>query len=158
MLLRLRADLGPVGRQLPPGMAIGFARIGYPYEMPSMRLDAFDLVLPCDASAPRKVRSELEKLEMVGRVRDDAKLVASELVSNVVLRSGRTTPDHVIDVRVRSTSEVLVMSIRDSGFSGQIPEVPEDTDIGLGLVIVEELADWWGIEEPDGLVWAELLV
>jgi anti-sigma regulatory factor (Ser/Thr protein kinase) len=128
-------------------------------EMSGTRLDAFDLVVPCDPSAPGKVRSELEKLEMVEQVRDDAKFVASELVSNVVLHSGSNTPDHVIEVRVRSTPEVLVMSIRDSGLSDPIRQVRDNPDIGLGLQIVEQLADGWGIEEPDGrLVWAELLV
>ena len=127
--------------------------------MSDTRLDAFDLVLPCDASAPRKVRSELEKLDIVGRVRDDVKLVASELVSNVVLHSGCSRPDHVIEVRVRSTPEVLVIAIRDSGLSDPIREVRENPVIGLGLLIVEQLADGWGIEEPDGrLAWAELLV
>jgi anti-sigma regulatory factor (Ser/Thr protein kinase) len=127
--------------------------------MSGTRLDAFDLVLPCNEQAPGRVRSELEKLEIVDRVRDDAKLVASELVSNVVLHSGCATPDHVIEVRVRSTTEVLVMSIYDSGLSDPIPKARDNPDIGLGLLIVEQLADGWGIEEPDGrLVWAELLV
>jgi anti-sigma regulatory factor (Ser/Thr protein kinase) len=122
-------------------------------------LHAFDLVLPSDVSAPAKVRSELEKLQMAGRVRDDARLVASELVSNVVLHSRSVAPNNMIEVRVRSTSHVVVMSIHDLGFADPIREVRENPNIGLGLEIVEQVADGWGIEEPDGrLAWAELLV
>jgi anti-sigma regulatory factor (Ser/Thr protein kinase) len=127
--------------------------------MSGTRLEAFDLVLPCDPSAPGKVRLELEKLDLAGEVRDDAKLVATELISNVVLHAVDTTPDHVIEVRVRSTAEVVVMSVYDSGPSDPIREVRDSPGIGLGLQIVEQLADGWGIEEPDGrLAWAELLV
>jgi hypothetical protein len=67
-------------------------------------------------------------------------------------------------VRVRASlqGDLLLISVRDPGFSGETaqPDRSEPSEVGgWGLRIVEQLAQRWGTERPDGYrVWAELAV
>jgi anti-sigma regulatory factor (Ser/Thr protein kinase) len=98
------------------------------------------LALPCDAGAPGVVRDELERIEEIAPVRSEAKLVATELVSNAVRHSG-CEPSHEIDVRVRRGRGLFEIAVHDPGLSDQLPEVRENADLGgFGLAIVSELA------------------
>jgi anti-sigma regulatory factor (Ser/Thr protein kinase) len=92
-------------------------------------------------------------------LRPEAKLVASELVSNAVWHSG-CGQSHEIDVRVRLSSTLIEIAVHDPGLSGQAPQVRENPDIGgFGLAIVEKLAHRWGAARRDGrLVWAQLSI
>jgi anti-sigma regulatory factor (Ser/Thr protein kinase) len=115
------------------------------------------LAVPCDYDAPRRVRVALDRLEAIDPVRVNAKLVATEIVSNAVRHSG-CTPDHLLEVRAHRDADILKISVHDPGLTDQAPRVREDPDVGgLGLVIVDRLAHRWGIERPNGrLVWVEL--
>ncbi len=86
---------------------------------------------------------------------DVAELLASELATNAVgLAAGEIT------VTVRHRQGRLRVEVRDFGYGR--PEVarpaPFATDGGRGLMIVESLADAWGVDEflPGKIVWFEL--
>jgi anti-sigma regulatory factor (Ser/Thr protein kinase) len=125
-------------------------------------VEVFSLSLACDPRAPREVREALDNVDGIASVRADAKLVATEMVSNAVLHSGGTN-EHRIEVRGRTSAELLEISVKDPGLSERTPRVREnrqETDIGgLGLQIVEQLSHRWGVQESGGhLVWAQLVI
>jgi serine/threonine-protein kinase RsbW len=117
------------------------------------------LEVPCNRTAPARVRLALAEIEEVGWVLGDAILVASELVTNAVTHSGGG-PSDLIEVRVSRGTEGVMISVRDPGTSGKQAEIPGRADIdmgGLGLRIVDAIALRWGAERGDGYcVWAEL--
>ena len=117
------------------------------------------LAVRCDQSAPLIARAALDDIPGLESVRDDARLVTSELVSNAVLHS-ECAPDDLIEVRARRGRDHLLISVHDPGESDQAPELklkPDRAEGGLGLQIVQQIARRWGAECPDGhRVWAEL--
>jgi serine/threonine-protein kinase RsbW len=117
------------------------------------------LAVRCDQSAPETVRAALDEVPGLDSVRDDARLVASELVTNAVLHS-KCAPDDLIEFRAQRGQDQLLISVHDPGDSDQTPELKPKADRaegGLGLRIVQQLARRWGAECPDGhRVWAEL--
>lgn len=115
--------------------------------------------VPCDSDSPSAVRESVAQLEGLGWLLGDARLVASELVTNAVLHSGGTHED-LLEVRVGRSENGIVISVRDPGRSGsEAAPWPGHlkTTGGLGLVVVDALAARWGTEREDGYtVWAEL--
>lgn len=115
-------------------------------------------LLPCDASAPRTVRRALGALDVIGPVRDDALLVASELVTNAVLHSG-CDPSEEVEFVAELLPGTLRIAVTDPGRSGRAPAPqPNYTGRGgFGLRAVAAIARRWGTERQTGrLVWAEL--
>jgi anti-sigma regulatory factor (Ser/Thr protein kinase) len=111
-------------------------------------LDIVRVVVPCDAEAPRRARDALSQVEGLGATGMEARLVASELVSNAVLHSG-CTPNHELKVEVRLGPGMLEISVLDPALSSHEPEVQTDSQVGgLGLAIVEQLAHRWGVARP----------
>lgn len=103
-----------------------------------------------DAHAPRISRSHLNDIkdELGGRF-DDVALVVSELVTNSV-RYGAGD----VTVSVRRQPQKIRVEVADDGpgFSYDVPRGE-----GLGLKIIERLAEDWGIRVDGGcVVWAEL--
>ncbi|WP_394815773.1 ATP-binding protein [Streptomyces gibsoniae] len=103
----------------------------------------------------RVVRSFLREWEMA-ELADAAELGVSELVANVV----RHVPDRRCTVLVMRQTAGVRVEVTD-GFSG-LPsarsEVPEDSEGGRGLLLLDAVADKWGVEpEPSGgkTVWFE---
>jgi anti-sigma regulatory factor (Ser/Thr protein kinase) len=89
---------------------------------------------------------------------DDVELLVSELASNSVrhcdARSGRLTMEaDVSDRRVR-------LRVCDEGHGFEEPDEPApdaDGEGGYGLVLVDRLADRWGVNRNDGFcVWFEV--
>ncbi len=120
--------------------------------------DHLRMSVRCDEHAPRAVRQALSRLDELGRVLGDAMLVATELVNNAVLHSACTAED-LLDVRVTRNGR-LRLCVIDPGGSGReakIAERPVELG-GLGLKIVDRLADDWGsCRNGQGHeVWAEL--
>lgn len=116
------------------------------------------LKLACDRTAPATVRAALAEIPNIDAVRDDALLVASELVTNAVRHSGGDA-GQTIDVRLERREDSLLISVLDPGVRGGVAEV-ELTDRphgGWGLRVVADVARRWGRERLDGYrVWAEL--
>lgn len=81
---------------------------------------------------------------------DDVLLVVSELVSNSV----RHSESEEIDLIVRAQDGHIRVEVSDEG-PGFTPDAPRGE--GLGLTIVEKLAERWGLVSGDRFtVWAEL--
>lgn len=106
-----------------------------------------------DASAPRDARRALQPLFASGdEFADVVQLVASELVTNVVLHTeggGRFAAWAADPVRLEVHDD-------DPRLPGARPE--PSVNGGRGLAIVSGIADRWGAETcPDGkTLWAEL--
>jgi anti-sigma regulatory factor (Ser/Thr protein kinase) len=104
-------------------------------------------------------RDALRALDAIDLIRDDAILVASELVSNAVLHAGCDPSEEIVLV-ARLERNALRLTITDHGHSRTRPTL-RDCDYrgpgGRGLQVVKALARRWGSESRDGtLVWAEL--
>ncbi len=102
--------------------------------------------------APRLSRSYLDELRADLEPRfDDVALVLSELVTNSVRHSGATDD---ISVEIEASEERIRIEVTDHGpcFSKEDPR-----NGGMGLAIVDQVADRWGID-GDGkcTVWVEI--
>ena len=101
--------------------------------------------------APRISRQRIAEIRSeLGPRFDDVALVISELVSNSVRHAGNGS----LLVSVRSEGTKIRLEVADNGPCFDTDHPRGD---GLGLSIVDKLADSWGIE-PEGMctVWAEL--
>jgi anti-sigma regulatory factor (Ser/Thr protein kinase) len=98
--------------------------------------------------------TDREKLE-------DAKLVASELVQNVVLHSS-LEHDAEFSVRINTSADRIRIEVEDrgSGFSrDELLPASDDPWAGRGLRLVGAIASRWGAERsPRGgtMAWAEI--
>jgi anti-sigma regulatory factor (Ser/Thr protein kinase) len=127
--------------------------------LPASERELLVLEVGCGREAPAVVRAALRQIKGLGAVRDDAILVASELVTNAVVHSGGS-PGDTIRVRAVLVGGDVSISVHDPGLSGDTPQL-RDTDVtqagGRGLRIVKQLARRWGFELDRGhRVWAEL--
>lgn len=114
--------------------------------------------LPCDTSAPRLIRKALATLDVIKPVRDEALVIASELVTNAVLHSGCESSEEV-EVVAEALPEALRIVVTYPGRSDRAPILKPSFPGpgGIGLRVVEALARRWGAERSEGLrVWAEL--
>jgi anti-sigma regulatory factor (Ser/Thr protein kinase) len=117
-----------------------------------------DLAFPREPAAIRAARGSLGAL--ASPLREDAmwraKLVVSELATNVVRHAAHGPPDQ-FEVHVRVSPELLRLEICNSVPPAQHlrPSRPENTSAGgMGLYLVDRVADRWGIE--GSCVWAEI--
>lgn len=121
--------------------------------------EVVSLDVRCDAEAPALVRAALAEREQLGWIIGDATLVASELVTNTVVHS-RGSADHVLHVTVTVDADRLRICVENPGvLSGTASplQMSEFADLGVGLLIVDELVERWGAERDGGYrVWAEL--
>lgn len=121
--------------------------------------------LPCDptsaARARRLVRQLLADEPYGPRLGDDAELLVSEVVANVVRHAGTEA-----DVTVHAGEDRLRVEVEDRSPNLPAPPRPRtngDPDLretGRGLALVERIAHAWGVERSgDGkVVWFELVV
>ncbi|GHJ32825.1 hypothetical protein TPA0910_72580 [Streptomyces hygroscopicus subsp. sporocinereus] len=124
---------------------------------------AWVLRLPAIASSVGAVRTAArERLRAWGvaaPVCDDALLVVSELVTNVI---AHTFSDH-LECRLRAEAGQLRIEVEDQMRTGTVPAprtpAPDDHG-GRGLLLVGAVSSAWGVEDaPHGrgrTVWAEL--
>ena len=89
---------------------------------------------------------------------EDARLLVTELVTNCVRHAG-IGPDDRLELLVSVSRDTLRVEVRDSGpgFEPQ-PRAPHNaSDSGWGLVLVDRLADRWGVvREASTRVWFEI--
>lgn len=86
---------------------------------------------------------------------DDVALVVSELVSNSVRHAGAEANSASIDVYVTVRAGKIRVEVADEGPGFAIDDARGE---GMGLTIVERLADEWGMGpgRQKFVVWAEL--
>jgi anti-sigma regulatory factor (Ser/Thr protein kinase) len=119
---------------------------------------ALDATIESSPQAPREARRVVEDLAPAvdaGLLRD-AQLLVSEVVTNSVKHSGSDEP---IRLRVWARSSGLKVEIADGGFGfdAETADSCDDAEGGRGLMIVNALADRWGvIRDARARVWFEL--
>lgn len=153
------------------GQAAVAAVAGSPVATVALPADAFEgetvflhrdvFCLPArDASvsvARRRVGERLCEWGVAEPVYDDAALVVSELFTNALVH----TDSAEITCRVQTTLETVYLAITDQGRGASGPEVrePEEDENGRGLLLVNALAELWGVRNEHGsgrTVWAVL--
>jgi len=116
---------------------------------------ALTVRLPADKKAPSLARKALEALngELEG-VREPARLLVSEVVTNSVRHAG-LGPEDKIELEVSAAPSTVRVEVADPGPGFEPPkERPRGVEGGFGLFFVDELADRWGTF--GGRVWFEL--
>jgi len=104
-----------------------------------------------DLAAARKARSAVEPLlREGGEWADDVRLVASELVTNVVRHTDNGGRFDAWD------DDPLLVQVTDPDRHMPTQRAAADATGGRGLAIVDQLADEWGTERTDSgkVVWA----
>ena len=121
------------------------------------RGDRIDVELESSPSAPARARGALDEIEdqlSPERMRD-VRLLVSELVTNAVRHAG----GEAVRLVVALTGSLLRIEVHDPGRGFELKPPPDDPlrSSGWGLVLVEELADRWGIDHhPRTRVWFEM--
>ena len=116
-----------------------------------------DVELPSTASAPARARGALDQLGdriSAERMRD-VRLLVSELVTNAV----RHADGEAVRLIVALKGSTLRIEVHDPGSGFELKAPPDDPlrASGWGLVLVEELADRWGVDRnPRTRVWFEM--
>ena len=124
--------------------------------------DTLVVSLPLDGRGPRAARTAVEGLRgrIAPSVLEDAKLIASELVTNAV-RHGGVSRRGVVGFCVELTGTMVRLEVTDPGDGGVIaPRAPDhETGGGFGLHVVRALSERWGLEQVaagETRVWAQL--
>lgn len=114
---------------------------------------------PADRSAPASARRVLEdvRAEIGDELSDDIRLLVSEVVTNSVLH-GPTAPAAQVELHVWASDEIVRVAVTDQGAGFEPQDRPTGGDrSGWGLMMVDRLADRWGVELGSGTeVWFEL--
>ncbi|HEX6461626.1 MAG TPA: ATP-binding protein [Thermoleophilaceae bacterium] len=117
--------------------------------------------IPAAAAAAREARRAVANApnglkEHLGR---DGLLLLTELVNNAVIHGSRSQTDEVA-VDIWEGGERVRVEVRDdgAGFAWRRPVSDPSRTTGYGLVLVEEVAERWGIHTSSGrtCVWFEL--
>jgi anti-anti-sigma factor len=125
--------------------------------------DALDRRFPAGTQAVAESRHAFDAAfpELDSNVRDDARIIVSELVTNGI-RHGANDDGGWVRLVVRREANVLRIEVSDSNGSETEPHIPErdpNRTSGWGLMLVEKLASRWGVSNTGvTTVWCELAV
>lgn len=123
----------------------------------STRSATFDLPpVPASIPAARHVVGELLKVWGARHDQQDAALLVTELVANVVDHAG---VENELTVEVTLSGDWLRIGVVDgSAVRPVVRELDSGSIRGRGLRLVEAIADRWGCEDHDGgkRVWFDL--
>jgi len=125
-------------------------------------LTRLEVELPAEPIAAPMGRQSLHDLDWRTdpELLDDVRLLVTELVANSV-KHAHLQEEGWIHLRVEILPDVVRVRVDDPGTVGfdSKPEPPAGRSSGWGLVLVDQLADRWGVERPanDGTsVWFEI--
>jgi anti-sigma regulatory factor (Ser/Thr protein kinase) len=113
--------------------------------------------LPLGPEAPAQARRLLDTLELGSATREKIALLVSELVTNAVLHSGASTGAR-LSVTIACEGDCIAAEVLDPGpgfhWDRKNPDLTQPG--GLGLFLVDRMADRWGIRRRSGSsVWFE---
>jgi anti-sigma regulatory factor (Ser/Thr protein kinase) len=121
--------------------------------------DSVRVSLPSDPTSPRAARQvvvEALREWSLPQLADALQLLASELVTNVLLHAPGT-----ITLELKRSGQRVRIEVRDE--HRVVPRTTADRGAGAttgrGLLLVEAMAQAWGVELVDGdgkVVWAEV--
>ncbi len=119
-----------------------------------------DLHLPAEPRAAAIARRCLERLSdyVDPAAFENVRLLVSELVTNSV-RHGDLGPTDWIDVRIETMPHAVKVLVSDPGVGFEPPKRPSENleAQGWGLLLVERLADRWGVSSDGATrVWFEI--
>jgi serine/threonine-protein kinase RsbW len=121
-----------------------------------------ELMVDAAPTAAGEARRAVARRGLVSGEREPTLLLlVSELVSNSVRHAGLADEER-IRVRARRDRVCAYVEVCDPGQSGRVPVKRCNDDQlepgGLGLVLVDEMADRWGVAQRGGetCVWFEL--
>jgi signal transduction histidine kinase len=112
--------------------------------------------------APERARSWIESAAswLPTELESTLLLLTCELVNNAV-RHGGAAEDHVIELELAALDAGRVrVQVSDPGvgFEHTPRDAPLDEEGGWGLVLIDSMAESWGVEQDDGTrVWFELV-
>ncbi len=122
-------------------------------------MESYRRQLPGGPHAPRVARAEVRE-HLDGQVApplvSDVELLVSELVTNSVRHSGSPEPIHL---RAWLRSGGVKVEIADGGSSFEVRSggAADDAEGGRGLMILEALAERWGVShDVRSRVWFEI--
>ena len=131
-------------------------RAGQPW-----RMDTWDTRFRCGAEGVRSARSAVRRHlshELGGPRLADVELLVSELATNSV-RHGEGGEDGQVRLEAAVTDECVRLRLCDEGegFEPAVPKPRPDGSGGFGLVLLDRLADRWGVQRNGGFcVWFEV--
>jgi len=110
--------------------------------------------------APSQARAVIddELRQLAGKVREDATLLVSELVSNAV-RHAPTGDRPGVELRIRTEPSRVRVVVSDPGGGFEpAPRLPTAAEgSGWGLYLVDRIADRWGVLSKErNEVWFEI--
>jgi anti-sigma regulatory factor (Ser/Thr protein kinase) len=107
---------------------------------------AFELKGGDEASAEARRALIAGNGELPANVREDVLLLLTELVTNAVRHSG-IRPDESVHVELHESSQRVRVRVVDTGtpFTRIRPSAREDQTGGWGLLLVDRIADTWGV-------------
>jgi anti-sigma regulatory factor (Ser/Thr protein kinase) len=120
--------------------------------------ESLTLRLAGGPKAPARARNALRSLDRtLTGLRDDVDLLVSELVSNSVLHARASQ----IELHAYSAPELVRVEVRDQGPGFDAREVGSEPSMdgegGFGLLIVDKVADRWGVtRDRQPSVWFEI--
>jgi anti-sigma regulatory factor (Ser/Thr protein kinase) len=129
----------------------------------SDELEPAQVRLALDVDAPAAARAAVARWvrdRVSASTSDLAQLLASELVTNSVQHSHAST-DAALLLRLELTDSMVRLEVEDPGRDGTVAARPPDLDGGggLGLNLVQQLAERWGVERIAAggtRVWAQI--
>jgi anti-sigma regulatory factor (Ser/Thr protein kinase) len=121
-----------------------------------MAAERIHLTISGGRDAGARARTALSALNgTLSKIRDDVRLLVTELVTNAVLHGG-AGPDTPIDLTVEATPDGVRAAVEHPGRAFDPHPRPEEHHYGLFLV--DQIADRWGVEPIAGKnrVWFEV--
>jgi anti-sigma regulatory factor (Ser/Thr protein kinase) len=124
-------------------------------------VDRLEATLPVGPDAPATARAALTRWlsgHVPIEVLEDARLLASELVTNSIGHAG-LSEEASLRLAVQLRGGALRVEVRDPGTGGIVAPREPDRVMGggLGLQLVEQIATRWGVNRTGGThVWFEV--
>jgi anti-sigma regulatory factor (Ser/Thr protein kinase) len=121
--------------------------------------EMLEVTLAGGRDAPALARTALDSLDgSLENLREPVRLLVSELVTNAV-KHGGSSADRTVQVKLDCSKERVRAEVRDEGpgFEPRAGRRIDPMEDGIGLGLVDQLADRWGVHVERGArVWFEI--